>query len=191
MISLIRPLLAAFIFPLPLAANIVPDYFGKNTKYDYSEHMEINVPDDEVRDKWKLANRIVADDGIATFEWIPQMQKLENRTEILTVQFMAKRLKDIKPSTAKELATNIYKQARMQYPELRWNVLKDGETDYLYEWILPRGADGIDPQHEIVRIISTDRGFHRIAYEKRVATLDAVTRKIWIDRLASSPLLKY
>lgn len=191
MISLIRLAITAFVIPLPLTANIVPDYFGKNTKYDYSEHMEISVPEDEVRDKWKLANRIVADDGIATFEWIPQMQKLENRTEILTVQFMAKRLRDAKPSTARELATNIYKQARMQYPELRWNVIQDGETDYLYEWILPRGADGVDPQHEIVRIISTDKGFHRIAYEKKVSTLDPVTRKIWIDRLASSPLLKY
>lgn len=187
----VRFMLAALAMPLPLAANLVPDYYGQSTKYDYSEHMEINVPEDEVRDKWKLANRIVADDGISTFEWIPQMQKLDNRTEILTVQFMAKRLRDAKPSTARELATNIYKQARMQYPELRWNVIRDGDKDYLYEWILPRGADGVDPQHEIVRIISTDKGFHRIAYEKKVSSLDQVTRKVWIDRLASSPLLRY
>lgn len=181
---------ACFFLPLPLSANLVPNYSGQETKYDYSEHMEIDVPDDEVRDKWKLATRSVADDGIATFEWIPHLQKLDSHNEALTVQFMAKRLKDAKPSTAKQLATNMYRQARMKYAEMQWKVLRDGEDDYLYEWILPRGAEGIPPQHEIVRIVSTDKGFHRIAYERRVPTMDPVTRKVWIDRLEASPLFQ-
>jgi len=167
---------------------IFADYTGTNTPYDYSEFMEIKVPESEARDKWTQVTREISEDGISSFEWIPKTEKLDARTEIITIHFMAKRLKDAKPSTAKQIVVNIFKQSSQQYPDMQWVTIQDDENDFIYEWSLPYGSDIVPQQDEIVRIVSTDKGFHRIAYEKRVPKMDEHTRQLWINRLGSSRL---
>lgn len=168
---------------------IFADYSKTGTVYDYDEFMEIKVPEAEAKSKWKQISNYASEDGISNFEWIPKNEKLNNRTEILTIQFMAKKTKDGNPSTAKQLAFNIYKQSTVQYPDMEWNSIQDEDDDFIYEWVLPHGADGIPRQHEIVRVVSTDKGFHRIAYERRTPKMDEHTKQLWINRIGTSRLL--
>lgn len=180
------------IAPLPLLAEtpflIYADYSDLQTPYNYNEFMEIKVPEYEAKNKWQQITRYASEDGISSFEWIPKGEKLENRTEILTIQFLAKKTKDGNPSTAKQIVTNIFKQGMMQFPDMAWNTIQDDDNDFMYEWSLPYGGEGMTKQHEIVRIVSTDKGFHRIAYEKRVPKIDEHTKQLWICRLGASRL---
>lgn len=168
---------------------IFADYSKMDSVYDYNEYMEIKVPESEAKTKWKQVTKYASEDGISNFEWIPSNQKLDNRTEILTIQFMAKKTKDGNPSLAKQIVFNVFKQSSMQYPDMVWNSIQDDDDDFIYEWSLPNGADGLPKQHEIVRVVSTDKGFHRIAYEIRTGKIDEHTRQLWISRLGSSRLL--
>ena len=184
----------SLLFSLTLQAEtssflIFADYSNLKTAYDYNEFMEIRVPEAEAKAKWKQVTKYASEDGLSSFEWVPNNQTLDNRTEIITIQFMAKKTKDGNPSLAKQIAFNIYKQSSMQYPDMVWNTIQDEEDDFIYEWSLPNGTEGLPKQHEIVRIVSTDKGFHRIAYEKRTAKIDEHSRQLWINRLGSSRLL--
>lgn len=173
----------------PPSFMIFADYSSTQTPYDYNEYMEIRVPEAEAKSKWTQINKHISEDGISSFEWIPNNQKLESRTEIITIQFMSKKTKDGKPALAREIVFNVYKSANLNYPDMIWNTIQDEDDDFMYEWSLPNGADGLPKQHEIVRVVSTDKGFHRIAYESRAPKLDEHTRQLWIYRLGSSRLL--
>lgn len=167
---------------------IFADYANADTPYEYTEYMEIKVPESEAKNKWQQVTKYYSEDGISSFEWIPKNEQLDKRTEILTIQFMAKKTKDGNPSTARQLVLNIFKQASMQFPDMVWSTIQDDHNDFIYEWALPYGGDGLPKQHEIARVISTDKGFHRIAYEKRVPRIDEHTKQLWINRLGSSKL---
>lgn len=177
-------------------------------EYDFSECTVIEFSPEE-RTYWKQANAYASPEGISIIEWVPRHQTLKNRTELLTFQFFANRqdpsagtvIKNLlfsskpfargKQHEAAEIYINkLYAEMRSNYPNMIWNTISLSENDVVFEWVLPNGIPSkkIPPQHEIVRILTTQKGMHRIAYEKRTTHLDENERALWIDRISKAPL---
>jgi hypothetical protein len=78
------------------------------------------------------------------------------------------------------------------YPDMIWNTISMSENDVVYEWILPNGIPSkkILPQHEIARLLTTEKGMHRIAYERKTCPIDENERKLWIQRISHAPIRK-
>ena len=174
-------------FLLPVEAGPLKRLLG--LEYDYSETVEIDIPQQEVKQKWKRANAYASENGQSIVEWIPKEQNFENRSELITVQFVAHSSSQFKPRSAVEYANALYAQSSRNYPGMQRNVIKQSDYDVLYEWSLPNGYKNFPPQHEIVRIIWTEKGIHRVAYEKKVRELDQQTRDLWLSRIGTAKLV--
>ncbi len=172
---------------LSLEAGILKQMLGM--EYVFNETMFIDIPQQELKQKWKQAHSQSMNDGWAIVEWIPKNQTLDNRNEMITVQFSDHSLSKVKVTSAQQFVNILYNDMQIQYPGMIWNTIEQSENDMLFEWILPNGYKNFPPQHEIVRIICTSKGIHRIAYEKKVSKLDPQTRDLWISRLANAKLV--
>lgn len=122
-------------------------------EYDYSKTVKIDIPQQEVKQKWKHANAYASKNGQSIVEWIPKEQRFENRSELITVQFFAYSSSQFKPRSAVEYANALYAQSSRDYLGMQWNVIEQSDYDVLYDWSLLNGHKNFPPQHEIVRII--------------------------------------
>lgn len=155
-------------------------------KYSFDETLVVNIPEDEVEQKWRRAHAQSTPDGMSVVEYIPNDQTFDNLLELITVQFFAHSACVHKFSSATEFTNNLYEQLKNKYPGMIWNILKQSQNDVISEWIL---SDYSPPQHEIARIIWTPKGIHRVAYEKRVPKMDAELRALWLERIETTKLV--
>lgn len=208
-----RKLFVCFIFILTLFVNYVEAGWLKEQlglEYDFSERAVIEFSPEE-RSYWKQANAYASPEGNSTVEWIPRHETLNNRTQLLTFQFFANHQDESAGSVVKELLFSpkpfarrnqnhhesagsyinmLYAQMRANYPDMIWNTISLSENDVVYEWVLPMGipSKNIPPQHEISRILTTQKGMHRIAYERKTARLNGNERALWINRISNAPI---
>ena len=167
-------LLCSFLAYLPIHADCSQGLCN-------SDRIKLDLPDYA----WKCAFRQTAPNGQSIVEIIPINQTLDNRSEMITIQFHPKSW----ASSAVEFVNALYVQESQIYRDMQWNVLKQSDNDVIYEWILPNGYKNYPPQHEIVRIIWTTQGLHRIAYEKKTKALDMQTKTLWLNRIETAQLL--
>lgn len=177
-------------------------------EYDFSERAVLELSPEE-RSHWKQAYANASPEGNSIVEWIPRHETLNNRTQMLTFQFFAHDQDGSAGSVIKELLFSpkpfarrnqresarsyidkLYAQMQVNYPDMIWNTISLSENDVVYEWILPMGVPSkrIPPQHEIARILTTQKGMHRIAYERKFTHLDGNERALWINRISNAPI---
>jgi hypothetical protein len=149
------------------------------------EGIVVDVPQSEVLTKWHCGHQQTVLSGDSISEWVPRGQDVYTRKELITIQFIAG-FPGI--PAASEFVDKMHSLSQARYSDMTWKVLERSDNDVLYEWSLPSGHQGVPPQHEIVRVISTDAGIHRVAYEKSVPELDDETRELWLSRLRTSHL---
>ena len=72
--------------------------------------------------------------------------------------------------------------------QLQWNVLKDTEHDFLYEWFVVKGRDDyVTTEHELVRVIRTEDGVYAMTFnQKGLVELDEAIRSKWLKIIESA-----
>ena len=117
-------------------------------------------------------------------EYIPSMENIESWSKMMTIQFAE--------GVSVEPALYMGQlKAKMQArcPNVAWSIIEEGKNHILYEWKI--SDCGNNPaQHEIAKIMKGNDGLHRFAYVEKTEDLSASSRKLWIDRIASSYLKK-
>ena len=143
----------------------------KETKYIFEETVYVPLPQEGMK-KWKLGLQ-KADEkkGSAVTRYILDSETTSNWTQLINIQFKDTKL--VKVESA-ELAMQ-EESARSQV--VNQKVHFQNPHDVLYEREFPTG------EHEIVRLIMTKKGLHRVAYVKK-GPITKEERIAWVQLLS-------
>ena len=141
-------------------------------------------------DEWVLDNES-ATKTQRIVEFVPVGQKIEEWTELLTLQtFKMPR----KPPAIDALAASSYENLVTQCPgKVTWDVIAreipttPGRESMLFEWSVkdcPPEAD----QHEVARILYGKFNIFRVAYVAKTQSLAPEKRDKWIPELTASQI---
>ncbi len=72
-------------------------------------------------------------------------------------------------------------------PDAQLNIIEESSDAIMFEW-WHQGCGGHPAQHEIRRIITTNRGTHMLAFVEKTTRLDAKRREQWIALLRAAKL---
>src|SRR5689334_7513717 len=140
------------------------------------------LPDPET---WVRAN--AQDDGHATLvEYVPQGQQLEHWRELLTIQALDDRLG---PQAPRPVMDGLESQMRKRGGQLEWHVIEEDAQSVLYEWNL-RGAQGVEDQGELARLVCGKDALHRAAYAYKQLPLAAERRSERLELLRKARVVK-
>lgn len=141
-------------------------------QYQYDETVFIPLQEDELN-KWKIEHQTTTEDGISSTRYIPSSENTANWSKLLNIKFHDRNT--LHASTAMEAM----QREQTSSPRVLCNVLNQNINDLTYERAFPTG------EHELVRMIMTKKGLHRISYVKR-GPFDQEERNYWVERLMSS-----
>lgn len=140
-------------------------------KYQFNETIFMQLPTQE-KDVWVVGHQDNKENGLSVTRYMLQSELGQNWTKMLNINFKDKQ--HISASTALEAV----EQERVLSPEAQSRILSQHINDLVYERSFPTG------EHEIVRMIMTKKGLHRVAYIKR-SSIDQQERTEWMRRLMS------
>lgn len=127
-------------------------------------------------ESWPRVN--AQDDGHATLvEFVPEGQTLEHWRDLLTIQALDDRLG---PQAPRPVMDQLEAMMRKRGGQLEWHVIEEDEQSVLYEWNL-RGAQGVEDQGELARLVRGKDALHRAAYAYKPLPLAPERR---LDKLA-------
>jgi hypothetical protein len=145
------------------------------SKYHFEETVYVPLPQ-SLMHKWKLGiQKADEEKGASVTRYILESETMENWSQLLNIQFKDKELVKAK-SAESAMEIEVSKSQHVNY-----KVLSHNPHDVLYEREFPTG------EHEIVRMILTKKGLHRVAYVKR-GPLTQEERSQWIGRLSKGML---
>ena len=133
---------------------------------------------------WVVGNQATAGDILAV-EFIPEGQTIDNWSEMVTSQLFSG---FIKPGGVALLLDKTKNNLSQKCPAIRWKVVRQSESDAVYEW----GVDackGVDDQSEIARIIQGNEGIHVLHYAIKKSPIPSEKRVEWTRRLEETRLL--
>jgi hypothetical protein len=133
------------------------------------ERVSISLP--QILSKWKMGFQ-----DQNTTRYFLERESCDKFSEIVNIQFKERKI--VKCSTAAEAM----KQESLLNHRVIYKVHAQGTNDLIFEKIFPTGV------HEVVRMIMTDKGLHRIAYAKTEALFTESDRSQWIERLAKAEI---
>ena len=140
------------------------------------------LPDHE---QWQRVN--AQDDGHATLvEYVPSGQTLANWRELLTIQGLDDRRG---PQAPRPVMDELEAKMRARGGELEWKVIEEDERSVTYEWTL-HGANGIEDQGELVRLIRGNDALHRAAYAYKGIPLAPERRSNRLELLRHARVVK-
>ncbi|MCC5832479.1 MAG: hypothetical protein JJU12_05480 [Chlamydiales bacterium] len=143
--------------------------FTLQAKYKFDETFFIPL---EQTDAWKKMKESCDQEGYCMTRFVHGEGTESNWSELLTIQFKDRHL--IEGATAEEAMAN---EQRLS-PLAKWRLIRNYPNDVIYERSFPLG------EHELVRMVMTEKGLHRAAYLKRGA-FDETERRTWIECLTS------
>lgn len=127
------------------------------------------------------------EDGLS--EWIPGNQTLKDFKEMVSISSydlskMAKR-----PKSATEFVEVIRRTTYGAYPggKIKWNVIRQSPYDVIYEWQLVSKYNGLEPFHEISRIVFQGNQIYQVIYTHKGSELESAARDEWIKKLEGKP----
>jgi hypothetical protein len=122
--------------------------------------------------KWKVGCQKMQSNGSTTIRYVLEHETMENWTQLVNVQFKERGVahcSDALQAMQQEAALN---------KGVAFKVHAKSENDVLFEKSFPSGM------HELVRMVMTEKGLHRIAYTRRDAPFEEIDRNQWLERLA-------
>lgn len=144
-----------------------------------------NIPDE-----WVVAN-VSETKTQRIIEFVPPGQKIEDWTELLTLQTIKM---PRKPPAIDAIAAASYENLVTQCPgQVTWNVIAreilttPSRESMLFEWSVkdcPPEAD----QHEVARILYGKFNIFRIAYVAKTSSLASEKRDKWIAELTATKI---
>lgn len=139
-------------------------------KYNFEETVYVPLPTDMV-EKWTLGYQNADEKGTAVTRYVLESESVGSWSQLLNIQFKDKEL--VKATSA----ADSMKQEAARSTLATYKIYSENPHDILYERDFPSG------EHEIVRMIMTKKGLHRVAFIKKGAITEA-ERTLWIDRLS-------
>ena len=152
------------------------------------EVVSIPLSFDETQ-KWKFAYTQGTPNGDSVFEWIPVDDTIDNWSELIQIQFFASPFPGNIAPLAPEFVSRFVGFLKKQFPSVKTSIISQKDDDVLFEWILPQKEGNEPAQAEIVRVITTQKGIHRIAFTQKTSALDPAVRERWIKRLSDAKLI--
>jgi hypothetical protein len=163
---------------LVLALLIIPSALqAKQTKYKFEETVSITLPRTYFAN-WKLCYQKTYEAGAAVTRYILETETMDNWTQLINIQFKDRKL--IESSNAME----VMRQEATFNKWVTYKIHTQSPNDLIYEKIFPTG------EHEVVRMIMTEKGLHRIGYAKRDAPFTEAERARWVELLSSGTINK-
>jgi hypothetical protein len=153
---------------LAITALLIP--LNLQAKYNFEETVFFPLP--HILSKWKVGYQQTRPDGSSITRYILENETMENWTQLVNVQF-----KDHRQFKCVD-AVEAMKQEASDNRSVTYKVHSQAPDDLIFEKIFPTG------EHELVRMILTKRGLHRIAYAKRDGPFTETDRSQWLDRLS-------
>ena len=180
-------LLYFFILIAPLSLTTVQAGLSPHT-FHYNETCTVTPPNG--MDSWQVVHKYAGRyDGNSIIEAVPKGQTLKKFTDMLTIQFRGFDPRAGGHLTALEYMKVFKNMAKERSPKIVWKVIKkNSSNDVVYEWRIQNSPE-IEDQHEIARIIITDKGLHRVAFVKKVPQLSLEERQEWIQALSKATLI--
>lgn len=143
---------------------------GLQAKYRFEETVHVPLPHLYLS-KWEVGYQNINKAGTVVTRYFLNTESKNNWTQIINIQFKDKvHLK----------GANVEKAMEQEALKSSWVTSKihsQTEDECIYVRDFPTG------EHEIVRMIMTEKGLHRVAYIKR-GPLSKDERAQWIERLA-------
>jgi hypothetical protein len=143
---------------------------------------------DEIRN-WKLDN-FYKNANEYILELVPLNETVNNWSQMLTVMFASNSI--LNANSRKALTSlQTYKNfLSKEYGErFTMKIYQAIENDVIYEALIPFEKPGAE--HEIVRIIRSYEGLHRISYSKRGSHMDEKTKEKWLKYILEATPIKY
>jgi hypothetical protein len=143
---------------------------AKNSNYHFEETVQIQLPTLYLS-KWEKGHQSVKKAGITTTRYYLNTESKDFWTQLINIQFKDKAHLD---------GATLEQAMQEEGAKSRWVTTKihtKKENDILYERDFPSG------EHELVRLIMTKKGMHRISYVKR-GILSKEDKTQWIERLS-------
>ena len=143
----------------------------KEAKYIFEETVYIPLPQDGLK-KWKLGLQ-KADEkkGSAVTRYFLESESASNWTQLINIQFKDTKL--VKHGSAESAMQDEASKSQVVNQKVHFQ----NPHDVLYERAFPTG------EHEIVRLIMTKKGLHRVAYVKK-GPLTKEERVAWVQLLS-------
>lgn len=134
---------------------------------------KVSIPLPQILTKWKKGFQ-----DECTTRYFLENETTERWSELVNIQFKERKL--VKCSTAVEAM----KQESLLNHRVIYKIHSQSPNDLIFEKIFPTGV------HEIVRMIMTDKGLHRIGYAKTTSPFTEIDRSQWIERLTKAEVKK-
>jgi len=134
-----------------------------------AETVSITIP--QVLSHWKVGCHKELKNGQSTTRYIPENETMANWTQLVNIQFHERNL--VKGSDALQAM----KQEAVFNQGVFYQMHIEKDNDILFEKVFPTGV------HELVHMVMTDQGLHRIAYVKRNGPFENLDRQQWMDYL--------
>lgn len=161
---------ALLIAPLGLQAKEQTKEQSKN-KYRFAETVYVPLPQNALH-KWKLGfQKADEEKGSAVTRYILETETTKEWSQLLNIQFKDKSL--VKVESAEAAMRAEADKSRV----VNHKVHSQNPHDVLYERQFPTG------EHEIVRMIMTKKGLHRVAFVKK-GPITKEERTQWVERLS-------
>lgn len=166
-------IILTFLFLAPLLANT------PSSGYRFTESLEIPMSKAE-QAKWRVGHYERTPDGISTVERIPRDQSMQSWTEMISTHFFAHGNHCFTANSAIAWA---------QVAE-EGEIIDEDENEVILEEVITESSGAPYTLHEIIRVIWTPKGVHRVSYSYKGEKLDYEQRKYWLNKLKASVLKK-
>ncbi len=133
---------------------------------------------------WKVGHQSSKGDQTMV-EFVLENESVGNWSELVTTQLFAG-LQE-KMSVAEYVAA-MHKSIGERCPKVKWNTIRSGDTDAVYEWSVS-ACSGVADQSEIARVFKGLEGIHIVHYAMRKPDMPAASRKEWLGLLERARLL--
>ncbi len=145
--------------------------FGLEAKYRFDETVYFNLPAEE-KAKWKRGSQNGHEEkGVSVTRYFLEGEDEKKWTQLIDVHFTHSEV--LTKESAEEMMKDEILKSKISALKVHWQ----SPQDLLYERSFPTG------EHEVVRMILTKSGLHRIAYVKKAAITEG-ERQEWIAILS-------
>ena len=163
----VTALVATFVMialPVWAGEKAVPQFDGRDWKIGWSDYKN----------------------GTVFEEYVVDSEKVENWSELVTVQFY--------PGLQKLTNADIFEAGNKSdlsrvCPDIHWESTSQTDTERIWGWYI-QGCSGQPEQSEIVRLVRTDEGFHVFHYAIKKAPMPDDKKTEWSGRLKSIAIAK-
>lgn len=172
------------IFLLAFCFSFTQSFADIPLEFPLKETVVLKLPNGKPSD-WKEISRFLGKkEGVV--ERIPKNQTIDKWNQVIVFQYNT----DAKRSTigVRAISDGLKTATKKAYPgsQVTWKLIELNKFDFIYEWVLHTPYKDIPVQHEVARGFLTEKGFHRVAFNRRYQQMDENEKNKWLKVLKES-----